>query len=77
MQNRRRKLAENLTRHEHEVFITIPQAARTVRLWVADSGALDEPIGPSPLVTDETMTADYKPRAAPRGARTCAGTRPP
>ncbi|MET8681523.1 hypothetical protein ABZW18_29065, partial [Streptomyces sp. NPDC004647] len=26
---------------EHEVFITIPQAARTVRLWVADSGALD------------------------------------
>ncbi len=46
VQNRRRKLAENLTRHEHEVFITIPQAARTVRLWIADSGALDEPIGP-------------------------------
>ncbi|MFI0543476.1 FtsK/SpoIIIE domain-containing protein [Streptomyces sp. WSLK1-3] len=59
VQQRRRKLAENLTRHEHEVFITIPQAARTVRLWVADCGALDEPIGPSPLVTDETMTADY------------------
>ncbi|MGA5341990.1 FtsK/SpoIIIE domain-containing protein [Streptomyces griseoincarnatus] len=60
VQSKRRKLAENLTRHEHEVFITIPQAARTVRLWIADSGALDEPIGPSPLVTDETMTADYK-----------------
>jgi S-DNA-T family DNA segregation ATPase FtsK/SpoIIIE len=67
VQNRRRKLAENLSRHEHEVFITIPQAARTVRLWIADSGALDEPIGPSPLVTDETMTADYKTGKAPWG----------
>ncbi|MFF8880539.1 FtsK/SpoIIIE domain-containing protein [Streptomyces flaveolus] len=67
VQNRRRKLAENLTRHEHEVFITIPQAARTVRLWIADSGALDEPIGPSPLVTDDTMTADYKKGKAPWG----------
>ncbi|GAA4050664.1 FtsK/SpoIIIE domain-containing protein [Streptomyces shaanxiensis] len=67
VQQRRRKLAENLTRHEHEVFITIPQAARTVRLWIADSGALDEPIGPSPLVTDETMTADYAKGRAPWG----------
>ncbi|MFD8572456.1 FtsK/SpoIIIE domain-containing protein [Streptomyces sp. NPDC059639] len=67
VQQRRRKLAENLTRHEHEVFITIPEAARTVRLWVADSGALDEPIGPSPLVTDETMTADYGKGKAPWG----------
>ncbi|MFF3376205.1 FtsK/SpoIIIE domain-containing protein [Streptomyces sp. NPDC002680] len=67
VQGKRRKLAENLTRHEHEVFITIPQAARTVRLWVADSGALDEPIGPSPLVTDETMTADYAKGRAPWG----------
>ncbi|MFK0000301.1 FtsK/SpoIIIE domain-containing protein [Streptomyces werraensis] len=67
VQKRRRKLAENLTRHEHEVFITIPQAARTVRLWIADSGALDEPIGPSPLVTDETLTADYKKGKAPWG----------
>ncbi|WP_141205798.1 FtsK/SpoIIIE domain-containing protein [Streptomyces griseorubiginosus] len=67
VQSKRRKLAENLTRHEHEVFITIPQAARTVRLWVADSGALDEPIGPSPLVTDETLTADYAKGKAPWG----------
>ncbi|WP_406355746.1 ATP-binding protein [Streptomyces sp. NBC_01635] len=67
VQNRRRKLAENLTRHEHEVFITIPTAARTVRLWVADSGALDEPIGPSPLVTDDTLTADYTKGKAPWG----------
>jgi S-DNA-T family DNA segregation ATPase FtsK/SpoIIIE len=67
VQGKRRKLAENLTRHEHEVFITIPQAARTVRLWIADSGALDEPIGPSPLVTDDTMTADYAKGKAPWG----------
>ncbi|MFI2757406.1 FtsK/SpoIIIE domain-containing protein [Streptomyces echinatus] len=67
VQTRRRKLAENLTRHEHEVFITIPEAARTVRLWIADSGALDEPIGPSPLVTDQTMTANYKTGRAPWG----------
>ncbi|WP_367323527.1 ATP-binding protein [Streptomyces sp. HUAS ZL42] len=67
VQNKRRKLAENLTRHEHEVFITIPEAARTVRLWIADSGALDEPIGPSPLVTDETLTADYAKGRAPWG----------
>ncbi|MGW1223851.1 FtsK/SpoIIIE domain-containing protein [Streptomyces sp. NPDC002530] len=67
VQKRRRKLAENLSRHEHEVFITIPQAARTVRLWIADSGALDEPIGPSPLVTDDTMTADYAKGKAPWG----------
>jgi S-DNA-T family DNA segregation ATPase FtsK/SpoIIIE len=67
VQNRRRKLAENLARHEHEVFITIPQAARTVRLWIADSGALDEPIGPSPLLTDTTLTADYAKGRAPWG----------
>ncbi|MDX3645962.1 FtsK/SpoIIIE domain-containing protein [Streptomyces sp. MB09-02B] len=67
VQQRRRKLAENLSRHEHEVFITLPEAARTVRLWIADSGALDEPIGPSPLVTDETMTANYKSGKAPWG----------
>ncbi|MEU7963718.1 ATP-binding protein [Streptomyces sp. NPDC049097] len=67
VQKRRRKLAENLTRHEHEVFITIPQAARTVRLWIADSGALDEPIGPSPLVTDDTLKADYAKGRAPWG----------
>ncbi|MEU2430762.1 FtsK/SpoIIIE domain-containing protein [Streptomyces sp. NPDC007861] len=67
VQSKRRKLAENLTRHEHEVFITIPQAARTVRLWIADSGALDEPIGPSPLTTDNSMTANYTTGKAPWG----------
>ncbi|MEC4573630.1 ATP-binding protein [Streptomyces virginiae] len=67
VQGRRRKLAENLARHEHEVFITLPTAARTVRLWIADSGALDEPIGPSPLTTDDTLKADYKSGRAPWG----------
>ncbi len=67
VQKRRRKLAENLSRHEHEVFITIPVAARTVRLWIADSGALDEPIGPSPLVIDPDMTADLYTGKAPWG----------
>jgi S-DNA-T family DNA segregation ATPase FtsK/SpoIIIE len=38
-----------------------------VRLWIADSGALDEPIGPSPLVTDPTMKADYRTGRAPWG----------
>lgn len=67
VQQRRKKLAENLARHEHELFITVPQAARTVRLWIADSGALDEPIGPSPLVSDATLTADYARGRAPWG----------
>jgi S-DNA-T family DNA segregation ATPase FtsK/SpoIIIE len=67
IQNKRRKLAENLNRHEHEVFITIPPQPRTVRLWIADSGALDEPIGPSPLMLEEDTTADYYTGSAPWG----------
>lgn len=67
IQNRRRKLAENLNRHEHEVFISIPPQPRTVRLWIADSGALDEPIGASPLMLDENITADYYTGSAPWG----------
>lgn len=64
---RRRKLAENLGRHEHEVFVTVAQAARTVNLWIADSGALDEPIGPSPLTFDTSVSGDYKNGRAPWG----------
>jgi S-DNA-T family DNA segregation ATPase FtsK/SpoIIIE len=67
VQNARRKLAENLHRHEHEVFITIPPAPRTVRLWIADSGALDEPIGPSPLVIEPDLVADLYAGRAPWG----------
>lgn len=51
IKKRRRRLAENMGRHEHELFITIPKQARTVTLWIADPGALDQPIEPSPLVT--------------------------
>jgi DNA segregation ATPase FtsK/SpoIIIE, S-DNA-T family len=64
---RRRKLAENLGRHEHEVYVSVAPAARTVRMWIADSGALDVPVGTSPLITDTTMTADYKSGRAPWG----------
>jgi S-DNA-T family DNA segregation ATPase FtsK/SpoIIIE len=64
---KRRKLAENLNRHEHELHMTIPPAPRTVRMWIADSGALDVPIGPSPLVTDPDMTADMHKGRAPWG----------
>jgi len=67
IQNKRRKLAENLNRHEHEVFISIPPQPRTVRLWIADSGALDEPIGASPLMLDENLVADYYTGTAPWG----------
>lgn len=67
VQKRHRKLAENMGRHQHEVFITVAQKARTLRLFIADSGALDEPIGPSPLVTDLNIKADYYTGRAPLG----------
>jgi S-DNA-T family DNA segregation ATPase FtsK/SpoIIIE len=67
IQNKRRKLAENLGRHEHELYITVAPQPRTVRLWIADSGALDEPVPASPLVIDPTLTADYKKGRAPWG----------
>lgn len=65
--SRRRKFAENLGRHEHEVHLSVAPAARTVRAWIADSGALDEPIGPSPIVLDSDTTADYIKGRAPWG----------
>jgi S-DNA-T family DNA segregation ATPase FtsK/SpoIIIE len=64
---KRRKLAENMGRHEHEVHLSVAPAARTVRAWIADSGALDEPIGASPLVTDADMAADLYDGRAPWG----------
>lgn len=67
IQNRRRKLAENLGRHEHELYISIAPQPRTVRLWIADSGALDEPVPASPLVTDPDLKADYKNGRCPWG----------
>lgn len=67
VQDRRRKLAENLGRHEYELHITIPREARTVRLWIAHSGALDESVGPSPLTYDLDLTADFYTGHAPWG----------
>ncbi|MBL8926339.1 MAG: ATP-binding protein [Pseudonocardia sp.] len=54
---RRRKAAENVERHEHELFMSVP-APRTIRFWAADPGELDKPLPPSPLVLDETLKAD-------------------
>lgn len=65
---KRSRLASNLVRHRHELHISIPQSARsTVRLWAAHPGALDEPVGPSPLVLDPKLRADYKTGRAPWG----------
>jgi S-DNA-T family DNA segregation ATPase FtsK/SpoIIIE len=65
--SRRRKFAENLDRHEHEVYLSIPRVARSVRVWAAESGALDEPIGPSPLVVEDGIKGDYRRGRAPWG----------
>ena len=67
IQDRGQRLAENLDRHKHELHITIPPKPRTVRLWIADSGALDEPVGPSPLVLGDTPKADIYTGRAPWG----------
>ena len=66
IQARRQKLAENMNRHRHELFISIPPRPRTVRLWIADAGALDQPIGPSPMLDGE-VKANYKTGRAPWG----------
>lgn len=66
--DRHQKLAENLGRHRHELYMTVPaERARTVRLWIADIGALNQPIDPSPLVTDPDIVANWFTGAAPWG----------
>lgn len=64
---RRPKLSSNLTRHRHEVHVTLPPAAQSVRIWIANPGALDQPIGPSPLVLDEAPRANWRSGKAPWG----------
>ncbi|MFL6110528.1 MAG: ATP-binding protein [Catenulispora sp.] len=65
---RHTKLAENLGRHKHELYLEVPGDLRnTVRLWIADIGALDEKVGPSPLVTDPDMVANWFTGSAPWG----------
>lgn len=63
----REPIAENMGRKEHELFMTLPETARTVRMWIARPGALDEPVGPSPMVIDPTFKADYYTGHAPWG----------
>lgn len=67
VRERQHLLAGNLSRHPHEVHLTIPKAARAIRAWIADPGALDEPVGPSPLVYDDDIEADYYNGRAPWG----------
>ena len=64
---RQQKLAENLDRHKHEVHLLVAPRPRTVRIWAADPGALDEPIGISPVVYDTDLRADYKRGTCPWG----------
>lgn len=65
--DKRLKLAENLDRHKHEVHLLVAPKPRTVRIWAADPGALDEPVGISPLVFDPDLRADYKRGKCPWG----------
>lgn len=65
--SKRQMLAENLDRHVHELHISVAAAARSVTLWIADPGALDAPIGQSPLETDPEQTADFYTGRAPWG----------
>ncbi len=60
------RLAENLGRRPYEVHLSLPSAG-TIRVWAADSGALDEPIGPSPMVLDDAVTSSYERGKAPWG----------
>lgn len=60
------RLAENLGRRPYEVHLSLPSAG-TIRVWAADSGALDEPIGPSPMVLDDALSASYERGKAPWG----------
>lgn len=66
--DRRSLFAQNLGRHPHEVFLDVaPKISPEVRAWIANSGALDEPIGPSPLTYDTQLKANYKTGRAPWG----------
>ncbi|MBV9922754.1 MAG: ATP-binding protein, partial [Pseudonocardia sp.] len=67
VKKRRQKLAEACDRHEYELLITIPKAHH-VYLWFANPGVLDEPIGPSPLVTSSVpIKASMEKGTAPWG----------
>ncbi|MEV0698610.1 FtsK/SpoIIIE domain-containing protein [Saccharopolyspora sp. NPDC050389] len=57
--DRRDKLAGNLDRGQHEVHIERDASSeREFTLWVAHSGALDQPVPPSPLLDEDFGPVD-------------------
>lgn len=62
----RDRIAEGLGRHPYELHMSIVERG-VIRNWAAYPGALDDPIGTSPLVTDVDMRADYRNGRAPWG----------
>lgn len=64
--SRHARLAENLPRHKHEVHLSVP-APGVIRVWAAHPGALDEPVGTSPMLLDETLRIDYRRGRVPWG----------
>ncbi|MGI8308051.1 FtsK/SpoIIIE domain-containing protein [Saccharopolyspora hattusasensis] len=57
--DRRDKLAGNLDRGQHEVHIEREESSeREFTLWVAHSGALDQPVPPSPLLDEDFGPVD-------------------
>lgn len=63
---RRDRIAETMTRHPYELHLSVTDRG-VIRNWAADPGALDEPIGASPLVFDTETRADYRRGKAPWG----------
>ncbi len=63
---RRDRIAETMGRHPYELHLSITERG-VIRNWAAYPGALDEPIGTSPLVIDTEMRADYRRGRAPWG----------
>jgi S-DNA-T family DNA segregation ATPase FtsK/SpoIIIE len=63
---RRDRIAETMGRHPYELHLSITERG-VIRNWAAFPGALDEPIGTSPLMIDAEMRADYRRGQAPWG----------
>ena len=62
----RNRIAEGLGRHPYELHMSVTERG-VIRNWAAYPGALDEPIGTSPLVVDLDMRGDYRHGKAPWG----------
>lgn len=62
----RDRIAQVLGRHPYELHLSI-SGRGVIRNWAAWPGALDKPIGTSPLVLDTDARADYRRGRAPWG----------